>query len=394
MSPIPTSLPLNTMHFARVLRRAGLPIGQDQVIAALEALQVIDIGNRDDVYWALHAVLIKRHAHSALFRAAFERFWSLPASGVQSDTVGDSAPSFSRKPEPISLPRRILDAFESSPPGDDTGPHTDDIVAASWSSAERLRTQDFETMSAEEWSEAKRLIATLRLPIPDVVTRRFRKSHQGPRIDMRATMRAMVRGGGVIDLKHKSRVRRPPPLVVLCDISGSMAAYARMLLHFLHAITNDRDRVHTFLFGTRLTNVTRFMARRDPDDALARVSSNVGDWSGGTRIGAALGAFNRVWARRVLAQGAVVLLITDGLDRDDGAGLGAEMRRLHGASRRLIWLNPLLRYDAFEPKSVGIRAMLPHVDDFRPVHNLDSLASLIAALGEHPSSGFQSHRAA
>jgi uncharacterized protein with von Willebrand factor type A (vWA) domain len=164
-----------------------------------------------------------------------------------------------------------------------------------------------------------------------------------------------------------------------------MSAYARMLLHFLHAITNDRDRVFTFLFGTRLTNVSRYMAHRDPDDAVARVSRAVGDWSGGTRIGAVLGEFNRLWSRRVLGQGAVVLLISDGLDREGGEGLGAEMRRLHASCRRLIWLNPLLRYDQFEPKSAGIRAMLPHVDDFRPVHNLECLADLVAALDERPS---------
>ena len=197
---------------------------------------------------------------------------------------------------------------------------------------------------------------------------------------MRATFRAMVRAGGVIELKRKRRVTRYPPLVVLCDISGSMEPYARMLLHFLHAVTNDRDRVHVFLFGTRLTNVTREMRQRDPDEAVTRVTRAVKDWSGGTRIGEVLGTFNRLWSRRVLGQGAVALLISDGLDRDGGAGLSQEMERLHRSCRRLIWLNPLLRYAAFEPKSAGIRAMLPHVDDFRPVHNLDSLVDLIAAL--------------
>ena len=246
--PSPNILSVNIMHFARILRRAGLPIGQDQVLAALEALQVIDIGHRDDVYWALHAMLIRRHAHSELFRAAFERFWTAPVSGVSSDIADDNATSFSPDPEPVSQPRRITDAFGSSHSGNDSGLPADKVIAASWSSAERLRTQDFETMSAEEWSEAKRLIATLRLPIPDVVTRRFHTSHNGSRIDMRATLRAVVRSGGAWDLKRKARVRRPPPLVVLCDVSGSMAAYARMLLHFLHAITNDRDRVHTFLY--------------------------------------------------------------------------------------------------------------------------------------------------
>ena len=168
--------------------------------------------------------------------------------------------------------------------------------------------------------------------------------------------------------------------MILCDISGSMDRYARMLIHFMHAVTNDRDRVFTFLFGTRLTNVTRHLRQKDIDVALERVSDSVTDWSGGTRIGKCLHDFNRDWSRRVLGQGAVVLFISDGLDRDAGDGVSLEMKRLHNSCRRLIWLNPLLRYDGFEPKSMGVRALLPYVDDFRPVHNLSSLASLTEAL--------------
>lgn len=379
-----TALPFNVMHFARVLRRAGLPIGTGKVLTALEALQAIDISRRDDVYWALHAVFVKRHAHSELFRLAFERFFVPPPEARETETLmEESARAKLTDPEAKALPRRLDEAFGSKAPRGEPVEYTEQAIALSWSATEQIRQQDFETMSADEWAQAKRLIANLRLPIPEVATRRFRRAHSGPRIDMRATLRAMVRSGGLIDLQRKRRVKRHPPLVVLCDISGSMSAYSRMLLHFLHAVTNDRDRVHTFLFGTRLTNVTRHMAHRDPDEAVAKVSRAVHDWSGGTRIGAVLREFNRLWSRRVLGQGAVVLLITDGLDRDAGEGLDGEMRRLHHSCRRLIWLNPLLRYDAFEPKSAGIRAMLPHVDDFRPVHNLDSLAGLIAALDTH-----------
>jgi hypothetical protein len=181
-------------------------------------------------------------------------------------------------------------------------------------------------------------------------------------------------------LKRKRRRRRPPPLVVLCDISGSMSRYSRLFLHFMHAVTNDRDRVYTFLFGTRLTNITRYLRHKDVDVALDRVTGAVEDWSGGTRIGQSLAEFNRRWSRRVLGQGAVVLLITDGLDREAGAGIGQEMDRLHKSCRRLIWLNPLLRYEGFAPKSLGMRAILPHIDEFRPVHNLESLDELVTAL--------------
>ena len=177
------------------------------------------------------------------------------------------------------------------------------------------------------------------------------------------------------------RARRLPPLVIVCDISGSMSRYTRMFLHFMHMLTNDRDRVHTFLFGTRLTNVTRHLRQRDIDIALTRVADSVEDWSGGTRIGESLKEFNRFWSRRVLGQGAVVLLISDGLDRDAGRGLHREIERLHKSCRRLIWLNPLLRFEGFEPRSQGIRSLLPFVDEFRPVHNLQSLEELIEALG-------------
>ncbi|MBT5415443.1 MAG: VWA domain-containing protein, partial [Rhodospirillaceae bacterium] len=202
------------------------------------------------------------------------------------------------------------------------------------------------------------------------------------RIDMRASLRASLRSGGAeIPLHRRRPRRRRPPLVILCDISGSMSRYSRMMIHFLHAVTNDRDRVHTFVFGTRLTSITRHLRLRDVDEALEKVGGSVQDWDGGTRIGHCLHEFNAVWSRRVLGQGAVVLLITDGLDRDAGEGLEGEIERLHKSCRRLIWLNPLLRYDEFQPKSLGMRAILPHVDDFRSIHNLESLEHLAAALG-------------
>ncbi len=366
------ALAANVMHFARVLRRVGLPAGPDKVTVALEALQVLNVGRRRDVFHALQAVFVERHAQSELFRLAFDRFWRAP------EDVAPNTPSAPGLGEATTQhPRRIDEAFGAR--GADAPTNLPDVIAG-WSAAESLRAKDFESMNATEIADARRLIATLRLPIHEVATRRFRSGATRGRVDVRAMFKSMVRGGSVVELKYKQRAMRRPPLVVLCDISGSMAPYARMLLHFLHAVTNDRDRVHVFLFGTRLTNVTRELAHRDPDEAIARVTASVKDWSGGTRIGDALATFNRLWSRRVLAQGAVTLLISDGLDRDGGEGLGTEMERLHRSCRRLIWLNPLLRYAAFEPKSAGIRAMLPHVDDFRPVHNLDSLVDLIAAL--------------
>jgi uncharacterized protein with von Willebrand factor type A (vWA) domain len=240
-------------------------------------------------------------------------------------------------------------------------------------------------MSAAEIANAKEEIRRLRLPLDLRRTRRQRRDQRGPRIDLAGTLRRSLRSGGEItELARTRRVVRPPPLVVLCDISGSMSRYAQILLHFLHAVVNDRGRVHVFLFGTRLSNITRQLKNRDPEVAFQMVAHTVPDWSGGTRIGEALSEFNHRWAKRVLGQGAVVLLVTDGLDRDGAAGLAENMDRLHRSCRRLIWLNPLLRWEGFQPKSQGIRAMLPHVDEFRTVHNLDSLRDLIELLSRPP----------
>jgi uncharacterized protein with von Willebrand factor type A (vWA) domain len=249
------------------------------------------------------------------------------------------------------------------------------------SERERLQTMDFEAMSADEIGQAKAEIKKLVLPLDMRRTRRRRPDPNGPHLDLRATIRRSMRNGGeIFDIAATRKVERPPPLVVLCDISGSMSRYAQILLHFLHAVANDRDHVTTFLFGTRLSNITRQLRHRDPEIAFQMVSHAVPDWSGGTRIGEAVEKFNREWSRRVLGQGAVVLLVTDGLDREGAKGLAESMDRLHRSCSRLVWLNPLLRWDGFQPKSQGIRAMLPYVDEFRPVHNLASLRDLVATL--------------
>jgi uncharacterized protein len=380
----------NLMHFARALRRAGLPIGPGRVLAAVDAVCAVGIGNRQDFYWTLHAVFVNRREHRQVFDQAFHIFWRNPKllermMSLMLPTV--RVPEGEGQDDPTS--RRVAEALSPELPGrgeaEDDAAETEIVAdaALTYSDREILQKMDFEQMSSDEMRAAKAVMARMRLPIVKTPTRRFRADPTGRRIDMRATLRASLRGGGQdIDLRRRSRRERHPPIVVLCDISGSMSRYSRMLLHFLHALTNDRDRVHTFLFGTRLTNITRHLRQRDVDVALDRVANAVQDWSGGTRIGSSLRDFNRHWSRRVLGQGAVVLFISDGLDRDAGEGLAEEMERLHKSCRRIIWLNPLLRYEGFEPKSLGMRAILPHVDDFRTVHNLDSLTQLAEALGE------------
>ena len=374
----------NIMHFGRVLRAAGLPLGPGKIIDATRAVEVAGITNRDDFYWALHSVFVNRRDQREIFDQAFHVFWrnpqilermmSLMLPTIQSDGQAEyETPS-----------RRLLDAL--FPGRGDSGDEeeTGEIIgdaAGTYSQQEILQTMDFESMSAEEIAKAKMAIARMRLPIMRVPTRRYAPNSRGVKIDMRASLRSALRSGtDTIPLKRSARRTRHPPLVVLCDISGSMSRYSRMLLHFLHAVTNDRDRVFTFVFGTRLTNITRFLRYRDVDVALEKVAENVEDWSGGTRIGHCIKDFNTRWSRRVLGQGALVLLISDGLDRDSGEGLESEVERLHKSCRRLIWLNPLLRYEGFEPKSLGVRAILPHVDEFRTVHNLQSLQDVAQAL--------------
>lgn len=382
--PADPKLAANVMHFARLLRRAGLPVGPAETIAAQQALTLIDLSSRAQARTALRTAMIHRHDQQEVFDQAFALFWRDPSAAEQAAAMAllDAQKEKKRDKAPPAA-RRVAEAFarktDNPPQPKDEPPRVDMTMTVS--DFERLQTMDFEAMSAEEIARAKREIKRLVLPLDLRKTRRLRPDPNGPVADLKRTIRASLRQGGEITaIARNRRVTRPPPLVVLCDISGSMARYAQILLHFLHAVTNDRDRVHVFLFGTRLSNVTRQLKARDPEVAFQMVAHAVPDWSGGTRIGEALASFNRLWSRRVLGQGAIVLLITDGLDRDGAAGLAENMDRLHRSCARLVWLNPLLRWSGFEPKSQGIRAMLPHVDDFRPVHNLDSLRDLIDLL--------------
>ncbi|MCG6877472.1 MAG: VWA domain-containing protein [Betaproteobacteria bacterium] len=380
----------NVMHFARVLRAAGLPVGPNKVIDALRALEVTGISRRDDFYWTLAAVFLDKREQFELYDQAFHIFWRDPrmlerVMALLLPQVYGRAEPDEPPPPPSRLAEALLPQARQAERPDEAPEQIEIDAAFTVSEREVLQQTDFESMTNEELAQAKKLIATLRMPIPEVRTRRLRRDPRGPRIDMRASLRASLRSGAnLIALERRSQTRRHPPLVVLCDISGSMSRYSRMFLHFLHAITNDRDRVYTFVFGTRLTNITRHLRHRDVDVALTHVAQAVADWSGGTRIGTSLREFNLKWSRRVLAQNAVVLMITDGLDRDLGHELREQMERLHKSCRRLIWLNPLLRYEGFEPRPAGVRAMLPHVDAFLPAHNIESLVDLARALSGTP----------
>ena len=380
----------NILYFARALRAAGIPVGPGAVLDALQALSVAQVGTRDDFYWTLHAVFVKRHEHTILFDQAFRIFFR--KRGYIEKLIASMLPETQAGAQKSAPPgaQRIQEALFSGlseRPEDKSDIEIDAKLTVS--DREVLQKKDFAQMTTAEIAAAKDAIARLRLPLDEVRTRRLATSRHGHLIDIRRTLRASMKAGGaVIDLKYLGPRVKEPPIVALLDISGSMSEYTRLFLHFLHAVTDARKRVTTFLFGTRLTNVTRAIRQRDPDEALAACSADVSDWSGGTRIASSLHGFNKQWARRVLSQGAVVLLITDGLERDADDTLSFEMDRLHRSCRRLIWLNPLLRFDGFEARAKGVRTMLPHVDELRPIHNLQSMAELVRALSGAPAKGY------
>ncbi len=383
----------NIAYFARALREAGMPVGPGSILDALTAVEAAQIGDKRDFYAVLQSVFVKKREHMILFQQAFEIFWK--RRGFMDKLIAlmspKAPPTQQNKNKSEAGASRIADALLKTNREDEKpAPSLDLDARFTTSAAEMLQRKDFAQMSAAEINEAMRLVAKLNLPLDKVPTRRFQPDRSGAAIDLRATLRRSLRPGGAIDLAYKSRRLKHPPIVAICDISGSMSEYSRIFLHFLHALTEERGRVHTFLFGTRLTNVSRALRAKDIDEALAQCSAGVQDWSGGTRIGTSLQRFNRDWSRRVLGQGAIVLLFTDGLERDGADELAREVERLHKSCRRLIWLNPLLRFDGFTAKALGIRTILPHVDEFRSIHNLNSMKQLIAALSTR-GKGLNSH---
>lgn len=385
----------NITHFVRTLRRAGMAVGPDAVLDCVGASREIDIGNRDEFYHALASCLVKRPEDRLLFDQAFHIFWRNPRlMEKMRDLLLPTLARESEGEEPPPAARRVDEALRAEPPpvsGIEDSERVEIDMSMTSSAEEHFRSMDFQQMSAAEIAEAERAIDMMRLPVPQRPSRRFQPSGGSGRLSFRQTLRRMARNGGLALPIHETPRRRPRPLVVICDISGSMERYSRMLLRFTHALTQRRGTVHSFLFGTRLTNISRQMQGRDPDAALRNVSSLVDDWSGGTRISSAIASFNRDWSRRVLGQGAVVLLITDGLERDTDSHLGFEIDRLHKSCARLIWLNPLLRFDGFEPRSAGIQNILPHVDAFVPIHSLTSMADLADVLASDLPAGWR-HR--
>lgn len=379
----------NVLHFARVLRKAGLPVGTDRALLALQALELAGVRGRNELHDVLEACLTSRLEHRALFDQAFHVFWRdphllgealrmRPPAGGPHGAVGRPNAS-----------QRLLDALVDSTRAThhriEPLAHPALHMQSSWSDRERLRTMDFESMTAAESAAAQRVIAALAPFFTRAATRRQAASRQGARLELRNLLRSCGRhGGDVVELPRSRRRMMLEPLCVIVDISGSMSRYSRMFLHFAHALINGPRaaglRVSVFVFGTRLTHITRLLRNSDPDDASNRVARGVEDWSGGTRLAACLKEFNIRWARRIPLAGSTLLLVTDGLELADIEMLTEQARRLARSCRRLLWLNPLLRYEAFAPKARGVRALLAQVDAMLPVHNIESLERLVLAL--------------
>ncbi len=397
--PANPRLVANLTHFARALRAAGLKVGPGRVLAAIRAVAATGFGDRRDFYWTLHAVFVSRPEERAVFHQVFRLFWRDPRylehmMAMMLPSLRGVAEERRASAGERRAAEALLDGVTRPAPDLPEAPAEDVEIDARFtmSGEERLKTLDFEQMSTAEMAAAKRMLATMTLPVPPILSRRHAAAARGRAPDWPRTMRNALRHGGeVTEFARKSRRSRWPDLVLLCDISGSMSAYSRAVLHYLHAVANHQGagwaRVHGFTFGTRLTNITRHLATRDVDAALKAAGAEAQDWEGGTRIGACLRAFNRDWSRRVLGRGAVVILVTDGLERGDPDLLAREIERLHLSARQLIWLNPLLRWQDFAPRAAGIRAMLAHVDSFRPGHNIEALEGLAQAIAQPQDRG-------
>ncbi|GAC1449447.1 MAG: VWA domain-containing protein [Ktedonobacterales bacterium] len=388
------------IDFGRLLWELGLDVGPGRMVDLARSLPLIAVSRREDFYTLLKVSLLSRHDQEAIFDGAFAYFWRSAAGARQRQSGADPAgEQDAQRRRALALPRhrhapgeqetvraslhltgqrhpasRLNQARRHERDDDD---QEEAAGTQAYSAAEALRRKDFENYTWDELQEARRLMAESRWHLGERPSRRRRPARRGSSLDLRRIFRQSLRTGGEpIQLARREVRRKPRPLVILCDISGSMSLYARLLLHFVHTVSNGLAHVETFVFGTRLTRITRQLARRDVDGAIQDVTKSVQDWSGGTRIGESLRAFNFRWGRRVLGRGAVVLIISDGWDRGDVRELGEEMARLQRSCHRLIWLNPLLGQDDYRPVTAGMRAALPYIDDFLPANNLDSLLVL------------------
>ena len=375
----------NLLLFGRVLRRLGLDVHTGRMLDVVEVLDYVSVGRKRDFQQALRTLLVHRRQDLPLFDEAFQVFWR-PRKKDQTTmdlrSLGEQRRY--RKPQ-VGPPPPRREAASDSDAKDSSSSDADQVdLTRTYSAREVLREKDFAQYTPQEFDQARQMMSELSWNLGVRRTRRWVPG-AGPAMDLRGLLRRNMRyGAELLELPRRERKDKPRPLVLICDVSGSMERYTRMLLHFVHSIAGEMDRVESFLFATRLTRVTAQLAHRGVDEAVKEVSRAVPDWAGGTRIGDALKTFNLRWARRVLGWGTVVLIISDGWDRGEPELLRRQMARLQRSCHRLIWLNPLMGSSEYEPLTRGIQAALPYVDDFRSVHNLASLEDLARHLNTLP----------
>lgn len=376
--PVAGNLLRNCVLFGRMLRALSVEITPTQMVDLVDSLRYVNIGSRQDFKNSARTVLISRREHLPLFDQAFDLFWQ---AREQNALLELNLGELLQKPQEqkVEVYRRTPEKENGAQPPSDEELEEERVLT--YSDLEVLRQKDFSRLDAEEMAAVRRMMLKTEWRLEPRRTRRTVRSSRGDLLDLRRTVRQNLRHGGeLLRLARKERKVKRRPVVLLCDISGSMERYSRVLLQFIYVVTSHLDRVESFVFSTRLTRITRELRRRNIDDALREASAVVHDWAGGTRIGEAIKSFNYDWARRVLGQGAIVMIISDGWDRGDIELLEREMDRLHRSCHRLIWLNPLLGAVDYQPLVRGIKAAMPHIDDFLPVHNLASLEQLAELL--------------
>ncbi|MFN8487611.1 MAG: VWA domain-containing protein [Caldilineaceae bacterium] len=371
----------NCLLFGRMLRALSMEITPPRIVDLVESLKYVDIRSRQDFKNTARALLISRKEHIALFDEAFDLFWQ---ARQQNDlTEIDLGKLLRKRQKPQQQQIVYRSSRDDNQPESDQAPEPQLERIYTYSDQEVLRHKDFAALDEAELAAVRRLMLKTLWQLEPRRTRRTIRARRGAQIDLRQTLRQNLRyGGHALRLARRERKLKRRPIVVICDISGSMERYSRVLLQFIYIVTSRLDTVESFVFGTRLTRITRQLRTRNIDQALRDASQVIVDWAGGTRIGESIRSFNYAWARRVLNQGAIVLIISDGWDRGDVNLLAREMDRLHRSCHRLIWLNPLLGDVDYQPLVRGIQAAMPHIDDFLPVHNLASLEQLATMLAQ------------
>jgi len=370
----------NILRFIRLLRNSGIKIGNQSSIDALNSIKILKIGNRNEFYWALHSNLIYRNEDKEIFDQCFHLFWQnpkilqqmfnllLPQIGTQ------KAPTTNKKQL-----KRISDNIQKQNKDIEKEKKEEIIFDSkmSWSNKSALNTKDFEMMSLKEIKQAEKEIKKFLIKSKTQISRRWKKNNQSSKISTKYTIKKSVKNNGIIHLAFKDRIKKFKPLVILIDISGSMESYSRIMLFLSHMLIQQHKNVEIFTFGTKLTRITKFLKNKDVDDSLDKVGKFVNDWAAGTKITSSIKDFNFNWSRRILTQNQTLLLITDGLERDDSQNLDFEINRLSLFTNNIIWLNPLLRYEKFEPKVNSIKTILRHVDKHVPIHNINSIKRLV-----------------